>query len=109
MRYGRFVLFIRMLYLFLAPWQAPCLVSLGSPWQPKIPLRRQGSEVRILSGAPFSNGPYRTHGLHLYRGEGVGRGFRAPLLVVKEPLTVSSFCVVAAGRFPQYLGITQVD
>jgi len=27
---------------------------------------------------------YRRHGLHLYRGERIGRGFNAPLLMVKE-------------------------
>jgi hypothetical protein len=27
---------------------------------------------------------YRRHGLHLYRGEGVGRGFDAILLMVEE-------------------------
>ena len=74
-----------------------------------MPSEGRGQRFESSRARHFQAGPYRTHGLHLYRGEGVGRGFRAPLLVVKEPLTVSSFCVVAAGRFPQYLGITQVD
>ena len=33
--------------------------------KPNIPLRRQRSQVRILSGAPIVYGPFLSHSLHL--------------------------------------------